>query len=177
MSKRNNDHNSEYNKAVKDIWDKGQKSGYEYICFIDLATGKLVEPVHTDGDAHYVSPTFVEIDHLMSAPPDSIHMIHNHPTSSSFSAEDLRYSTVPSVRSTEILGHDKIKYTMMFKDGQRPLASEIKSTYDYEFGKGFPGYVGKVLRGEMTEHEARKAHSHEINQAMADKYGWEYRRN
>jgi len=117
------------------------------------------------------------VQFLSLADRDSLISIHNHPSSSSFSAPDLNIlSKFDSIKYLTVIGHDETKYLVRVGKGIRPEYNELNQKYSEINRKHYDYFNTKVINGEMTGDQAWKEHTHIINTEIAQEFGWDYMR-
>jgi hypothetical protein len=163
-------------KALTEAIEHGLKTGTECLLHIDANTGKSVYS-KVEGTINKVVFPQSLIDFLDNAAPNSVIQAHNHPRSSSFSAEDIGNLVVrKSINTISVIGHDRTKYVLSIGSGQRVDWRTLQKEYNTINKKHFDYFCNQVVSGKMTEQQAWKEHSHRIVMDLAEKYGWEYRR-
>ena len=163
-------------KALTETLQHGYKTGTECLLHIDKNTGKSVYS-KVEGTTNQVVFPQPLIDFLTNAAPDSIIQAHNHPRSSSFSSADLKIlSYYKSISHIAVIGHDGRRYIAKVGQGLRPTSKEISLEWKAAHDKHFNYFNNKVARGELSPEDAWKTHSHLIVEEVAEKFGWEYRR-
>jgi hypothetical protein len=163
-------------KALTEALEHGLKTGTECLLHIDKNTGKSVYS-KVEGTTNEVVFPQPLIDFMTNAAPDSIIQAHNHPSSSSFSSDDLKVlSRYKSISHIVVIGHDGRRYIAKVGQGLRPTSKDISSEWKASHDKHFNYFNNKVGRGELSPEDAWKAHSHLIMVEIAEKFGWEYRR-
>jgi hypothetical protein len=163
-------------KALTEVLQHGLKTRTEHLLHIDKNTGKRVYS-KVEGAANEVVFPQTLIDYLENAAPNSVIQVHNHPRSSSFSAEDIGNLVVrKSINTISVIGHDRTKYVLSIGSGQRVDWRTLQKEYNTFKKKHFDYFCNQVVSGKMTEQQAWKEHSHRIVMDLAEKYGWEYRR-
>ncbi|WP_051280660.1 phage minor capsid protein [Anaerovorax odorimutans] len=170
--KDNADQNFEkaFNKAV----DHGKKTGNECLLWLD-ANGMEVVKVAT-GNKDSVAINQETIDYLMSAKENTVISLHNHPKSSAFSPEDINIAChFKAVKEMRVIGHDGTKYYLEIGEGDRPSMNEIRKEYEEAKNKTHDKYY-KIFIETGDTAATWKEHSNEINEAIAKKFKWNYRR-
>jgi len=163
-------------KALTEALEHGLKTGTECLLHIDASTGKSVYS-KVGGTINQVMYPQSLIDLLNHAKPNSIIQVHNHPRSSSFSADDIGNFVVrKSINTISVIGHDRTKYVLSIGSGQRVDWGTLQKEYNTFNKKHFDYFREQVLSGKMTEQQAWKEHSHRIVVDLVEEYGWEYRR-
>jgi len=114
---------------------------------------------------------------LQQAQSNSIVSVHNHPSSSSFSAEDLSIlAKFDSIKTMAVIGHDGTRYVMSSGSGQKPDLFTVRDKLNTIVRKYYDHYNNLVQSGKMTSSEAWKEHSHRAVSDLAEEFGWDYRR-
>jgi len=163
-------------KALTEAIEHGLKTGTECLLHIDTSTGKSVYSKVEGTINKVVHPQSLK-DFLNNAAPNSVIQVHNHPKSSSFSDADLKVmSYYKSISHIVVIGHDGRRYIAKVGQGLRPTSEEISLEWKAAHDKHFNYFNNKVARGELSPEDAWKTHSHLIIEEVAEKFGWEYRR-
>jgi hypothetical protein len=163
-------------KALTEAIEHGLKTGTECLLHIDANTGKSIYSKVGGTSNEVVFPQSL-LDLLHRAEPNSVIQVHNHPSSSSFSVEDIGNLAVhDSINTISVIGHDRTKYVLSMGSGQRVDWGTLQKEYNTFNKKHFDYFYNQVISGKMTEQQAWKEHSHRIVADLAEKYGWEYRR-
>lgn len=167
-------------KGLADAFEKavtfGLKNKRECLLTIDTNAGREVYSI-VEGGKDYVEFPSKLMELLARAKNNSIISIHNHPSSSSFSAEDLAIlSTFKSINTLAVIGHDGTRYVMNRGKGQAHSISAIRDTLNKMVKKYYDHYNNLVQSEKMTPSEAWKEHSHRAVSDLAEEFGWEYRR-
>lgn len=164
------------NRALDDVVAKGKETNTEHLTFLDASTGEYLLPQESGSRSKVVIPPEA-MEKLRSSPTDSIVCIHNHPSSSAFSAADIQVaSKFNSIKDLLVKGHDGTEYKLNIGTGIRPLETRIEDNY-WKLANDFePKYRGLVTSGKMTAEQAWKEHSNDIVTALAEKYAWKYER-
>lgn len=163
-----------YSDAVKKVLEYGHKTGNEGLMWLDLQGNEII-PFKT-GSNNRVAITKETITYLKSLPTDTVISLHNHPGSSSFSTADMNVACyLPSVREMRVIGHDGTKYFLKIGNGQRPEKHILDEVYYRTRNKLERKYI-QELSDLSKRQKAWKELTHEINEKMAKKFGWEYRR-
>ena len=163
-------------KALDDVVIKGKETNTEHLTFLNASTGEYFVPVTSGGKSSVIIPPET-LTKLENADFGSVICIHNHPSSSSFSAEDMMVaSKYGAIKDMLVKGHDGTEYKMSMGDGIRPTARAIQNSYR-TFVDGLDSkYRDLIYSDKMTMDEARKEHSNEAVTAVAEKFGWKYER-
>jgi SPP1 gp7 family putative phage head morphogenesis protein len=165
-------------RGMRDAYDKvldhGNRTGNECLTWVDLQGNEAFPAMF--GTRNKVVFTQHLIDFLNNASPDSLISIHNHPSSSSFSPEDLNVmSLFTSIRQMRVVGANGYKYYVSVGTGTRPSFYDIRQVYTQEVAALQNKYLKKINAG-MSSAEAWQEHSHEAVKAVAKYFGWDYRR-
>ncbi|NPV52205.1 MAG: hypothetical protein HPY71_01625 [Firmicutes bacterium] len=161
-------------------WDDAQKyglaNGKEVLLHVDASTGKqMISRVEGEKSSVAFRPDIH--DFLLNAAAESVLSVHNHPSSSSFSAEDLNTLCMyPSIKYMTVVGHDGTRYLVKVGKGKRPGWREIVYKWTQARDKDYDYFWNKVHSGEMTPEQAWYQHSHLTMEEVAKEFGWEYRR-
>lgn len=160
--------------AHNDCLQHGLSTGNEKLNLID-SNGKSVGELK--GANNEVIFTRDLIDILDNSPNNSKLLVHNHPSSSSFSAEDLnvmcRYN---SIKSITVEGHDGTKYSCSIDKGQRLAYNDIKQKYKQYDNEVRPYFADKVINQKLDKKIAWKEHSNYAMSKLANELGWDYKR-
>lgn len=164
-------------KEIDEVVSYGKSNGKENLSHVSVIDGKKVTK-NLYGNKSQVTFTPELMNHLRNAPERSVISIHNHPRSSSFSPADLSVACgYKSIQTLTVKGHDGTLYTVDVGSGKRPSSKEIEYVYDKYKTQIHQSIVNKLKTGEIkTENEAWKEHSHLVNEEMAKKFNWDYRR-
>ena len=177
MPKGSSGANFEYSKMTVAVKDLGTQTGNEYIGVIDISAGTSIGGhLNTSNLPNEAALSREQMLALTTASANSLDMVHNHPSSSSFSGADLSFAEYAAVRGTTVMAHDGTRYVMVFAGGQRPSGQSIYDAWTQEFNRTQEPYADRIAAGIITYDQARKQHFHEINQTLAKNYGWTYRR-
>ncbi len=167
-------------KGLGDAFEKainfGLQNKRECLLTIDTKTGREVYSL-VEGGKDFVEfpPELIRL--LQQAQSNSIVSVHNHPSSSSFSAEDLSIlAKFDSIRTMAVIGHDGTRYVMSSGSGQKPDLSTIRDKLNTMVRKYYDHYNNLVQSGKMTPNEAWKEHSHRAVSDLAKELDWDYRR-
>ena len=165
---------SPFQKAEKKVLEHGKKYGTEALIWLDK-NGNEVLPFKT-GDSNSVGISIEDFLYLNSLEKNSIVSLHNHPSGSSFSINDM--SIMCNIRSVEtmwVIGHDGTRYSLSVGTGLRPSLETIEQTYHDIHGYTLPKY--KKMFAETGDQKATwKEHSNEIVRRVAGRFGWNYER-
>ena len=86
----------------------------------------------------------------------SLVLVHNHPSSGSFSADDiLTISDNPEIKTIVVAGHNGVVYQLSIGDGKR---------------------VDKKIYSEYNIVMKEKKNSHDTMVHLSEKYGWRYKK-
>lgn len=163
-----------FEEAIAKVLEHGNKTGTEALMWLDL-NGNEIVPFAT-GDKNSVSIPRETMLFLSKQAKSSVISLHNHPSSSSFSPEDMNVACIlSSVKEMRVVGHDGTKYYLEIGDGQRKSLKEIRKTYEsmiYDFKDEYRELYKKINDNK----KAWKEVSHIVNERVAKKFGWKYRR-
>lgn len=141
---------------------------------IDKNNGKNISEMLT-GNKNSVKFSQELISDLLLAQKNSIVMIHNHPSSSSFSPEDIRsLLKFDSVSDIVVIGHDKTMYSLSLANGANIKYEILKEDYYRLKNEKIEKYINKIKNGEITKKEAWYEHSNEILNDLSEFYKWKY---
>jgi len=110
--------------------------------------------------------------------------VHNHPSSSSFSPEDIGIlMTEPTIKHSMVIGHDGTLYRIS-KTAKTPAMPEdwaegyppIKKLYESEVQKNFYEYQARVRAGKIAGAVMWKQHTHEVSIEVSKALNLDYRR-
>jgi len=148
----------------------------EKIMLLDLEKNKVAYELKGDKDSVVFDKNIKNL--LKNSPENSLILSHNHPGSSSFSDADLHVmAKYKSIRAITVEGEDGTKYTYKKGDKSAPVSiNQISADYKQTYKDLFDKYYNKVINKKLTEKQAWYEHSNEINEALAKKYNWIYRR-
>ncbi|MGE5572948.1 MAG: phage minor capsid protein [Bacteroidota bacterium] len=158
-----------------EAWEHGLATGKECVLTIDANSGALVYTKIT-GTSDSVSFPARYQAFLGSAADDSIIVVHNHPSSSGFSPEDIRTLALPSLAGMGVIGHDGTRYYIGKQPGAHISGPRLVADWWRAYSAHFDYYSQQVLSGRMTEAEAWREHSHRIAEDLARADNLEYRR-
>jgi len=166
--------NTNYNKAVEKVLKHGTKTNTEALMWLDLEGNEIV-PFKTGSTNRVVIPKST-INYLSSLEKNTVISLHNHPSSSSFSPEDMNIACkLNSVKEMRVVGHDGTKYFLEIGEGERPSYHKIKQEYENIRDDLREKYT-KIFEKTQDKKQTWKEHSNEVNKALAEKFGWNYRR-
>lgn len=165
---------SPFQKAEKKVLEHGKKYGTEALMWLDK-DGNEVLPFKT-GNSNSVSISIEDVLYLNSLEKNSIISLHNHPSSSSFSINDMSVMcNIRSVKTMRIIGHDGTRYSLSMGTGLRPSLETIEQTYRDIHGYTLPKYE-KMFAETGDKKATWKEHSNEIVRRVAGRFGWNYER-
>ena len=161
-------------RALYKLLKHGHETGTEGLLWLDKKYNQLL-PFKT-GTKSQVD-VGEEADRLLKKSADSsIISIHNHPSSSAFSPEDLSVACDHAAIDTlQVVGHDGTRYYARIGTGERPTLAEIRREFKRCVRKLKPLYY-RLLKGGVDEPTAWKEISHRVNLEVARIYGWVYER-
>lgn len=167
-----------YEAGIENAYQKalahGKRTGTEGLFWRDKKGGVAYPDLSGDSSSVVFPPELVRF--LEKRPAKSVDCVHNHPRSSSFSAEDLIVMrNFESIDKMLVIGHNGIKYKVSIGTGGRPYSSEIKAIYE-QVKWEYKGFYERMTAAGFSEQAIWQAISHKITTRMAQKYGWEYER-
>ena len=167
-----------YEAGIENAYQKalahGKRTGTEGLFWRDKKGGVAYPDLSGDSSSVVFPPELVRF--LEKRPAKSVDCVHNHPRSSSFSAEDLIVMrNFESIDKMLVIGHNGIKYKVSIGTGGRPYSSEIKAIYE-QVKWEYKGFYERMTAAGFSEQAIWQAISHKITTRMAEKYGWEYER-
>lgn len=166
----------ELQKSCNNILKHGLNNGTEALICINKNTGEYLSDMII-GNNKSVYFTEELVADLLLEPKNSIIMIHNHPSSSSFSSEDMvNLFKFESISDLVVVGHDKTMYTLSLGKGARLDIKLFKEDYLRAKNEVMQKYIDKVTNKEMTKQKAWYEHSNELLTTLSDFYKWKYRR-
>lgn len=161
---------------VVEVQKYGISSGNEAASAFD-SEGKRIDSIPTGtSDSADVGPLIGR---------DSFVLVHNHPSSSSFSDADTTLLFVTNLQHLVVVGHDGTLYrlsrTPRTKDfprrySDRLIASEVSDKWDSNRAGLTKKYWAKIKAGEITPYGAQKEHTHEAMTDLAIELGLDYER-
>lgn len=153
----------------------GLKTQTECLLTLDATTGRSVYN-QVDGSAGQVQIPASLVQLLQRIGPKSIVVVHNHPSSSSFSDDDLGVlGNYESLRGLAAVGHDGTSYYIgrtTETGGLNPRVLVLD--WHRHVTKYIEYYAALIREGQMTEEQAWKEHSHQAVQDLAREHGLEY---
>ncbi len=162
-------------KALAEALAHGARTGAECLLTLDTSTG---QPAYerVDGTAYSVQFPETFIEFLRKADRGSVILIHNHPSSSSFSNADLRtLAGYDSIKGMFVVGHDGTKYYVGKRDAQVTVETMLK-TYEKFARQYYDEYYRLVNANRITPEQASKEFSHRVLESLAAELDLEYRR-
>jgi hypothetical protein len=162
-------------KALAEALAHGARTGAECLLTLDTSTG---QPAYerVDGTAYSVQFPETFIEFLRKADRGSVILIHNHPSSSSFSNADLRtLAGYDSIKGMFVVGHDGTKYYAGKRDAQVTVETMLK-TYEKFARQYYDEYYRLVNANRITPEQASKEFSHRVLESLAAELDLEYRR-
>lgn len=168
--------NSEANfkKAFEKALSHGEKTGNECLLWLNL-NGEEVVKVAT-GNKNSVALSQETINYLLSAKKNTVISIHNHPSSSAFSPEDMNVACkFNSIKEMRVVGHDGTKYYLEIGTGDRPSLEQIQDDYN-KVKDAMQGKYQDIFDKTGDSTSTWKEHSNEINELISMKFKWKYRR-
>lgn len=158
----------------EDIRQRTVAAGVEHAAMIDAAEGTSIGEV-LSGEVGGVDIS----KHTQALQPGRKYVqLHTHPGSSSFSGADLAILVRnDGVEAMAVFGADNTRYVVSKAPGATPITPETAvDTWRAEYNARYLPYAQAVISGQMTEAEARKAHTHEVMEAVAKLLGLRYER-
>lgn len=155
------------------VWKNGYQSKREYLLAVDRQGQEIAE--NYGGAADVGMPADL-IAILKSAEPHSIDIYHNHPSSQSFSDDDLvLMCKYKAIRAIKVVGRDGTEYSM---NSNELLKAEktIQDCYTRKMEEAVPVLQKQIDDGVLQRNAADYELSNAINKAVADEFGWTYRR-
>jgi hypothetical protein len=128
------------------------------------------------GKSGEVSFTSAFITKMDNQPKNSAILMHNHPSSTSFSKADFNVMcSHTSIKEMRVVGSNGKTYYMAVGNGERPSCDEL-DRYEKEIQTDIQqAIVNKMARREYTKGTTRwSAYLSERNKLFAEKYGWDY---
>lgn len=163
-----------FEEAIAKVLEHGNKTGTEALMWLDL-NGNEIVPFAT-GDKNSVGIPRETMLFLSKQAESSVISLHNHPSSSSFSPEDMNVACIlSSVKEMRVVGHDGTKYYLEIGTGQRKNLREIRKTYD-DIAHDLESNYWKLCDDLGDRKKAWKEVTHMINEVLAKKFDWKYRR-
>lgn len=162
--------------ALDDALDHGLISGTECLLTRDAKTGKTLYNKVVGNTDSVIFPNEL-CDKLSAWGQGKAHLVHNHPSSSCFSPEDVSLFRYSSIHSLSVVGHDQ---TMYYIEKKNPGANidrrKIFRDYQMAVDRYMDQFQPRVLNGEIGNDEAWKEHSHLAIRLLARINGLRYRR-
>lgn len=173
-----NKHVGNFESALQNIYNRalkhGHKTGTEGLFWINKDGSDAFEPL--TGTSNRVVFTHELIEFLDAANEGTLHCVHNHPGSSSFSIADLSVMCrFPAIDTMYVIGHDGTEYTCSVCGGKRVHPIDIESSYRAYQEELRSKYTQMYANG-ATQKETWKEHSNEIVEKIAKQYDWKYTR-
>lgn len=167
-----------YEAGIENAYQKalahGKRTGTEGLFWRDKKGNVAYPDLSGDSSSVVFPPELVRF--LEKRPAKSVDCVHNHPRSSSFSAEDLIVMrNFESIDKMLVIGHNGIKYKISIGTGERPYRAEIRAIYE-QIKWEYKGFYERMTAAGFSEQAIWQAISHKITTRMAEKYGWEYER-
>nr|DAJ34866.1 MAG TPA: minor capsid protein [Caudoviricetes sp.] len=163
-----------FEKAVDKVLEHGHKTGNEGLIWLDL-NGNEIFPFAT-GNVNSVKISNNIVESLYSLKENSVISLHNHPGNSSFSDKDINVACrFLSIKEMRVVGHNGTKYFLEIGNGERPSFDEIHYQFK-EIEKSLVQKYVEMYAKTKNEKETIFEMSNEINELIAKKYGWKYRR-
>lgn len=163
-------------ESCNKILQHGLNNGTESLICLDKTSGNIISKMLT-GNKNSVGFSQDLIAELLLAKKNSIIMIHNHPSSSSFSSTDIvTLFKFNSISDLIVVGHDKTVYTLSLGGGAVLDAELFKEDYLRVKNELKFKYVEKVKSKKLTEKQAWYEHSNDVLNNLSNFYKWKYRR-
>lgn len=165
---------NKYNIALNKVLEYGNKTGNEALIWLDLDNNEIV-PFAT-GNKNSVGISREDMNYLKTLEKNTVISLHNHPKSSSFSPNDMYIACqLPSVKEMRVIAHDGTKYFLEIGDGARPEFHIIDDKY-YNIKNQIQAKYQDIFNETKDQQYTWKEQSHEINEKIANVFGWKYRR-
>ncbi len=161
-------------KLQKEVLEKAE--GGEAFFVLDSRTGKSI--VKRKGGKDYVDTSDLPAI-IAKTDSESFITFHNHPTSSSFSPEDINVFLKQfkgKFKTNVVFGNDGTKYKIRFPEKFTTSSEDVIKSWYNERDWLMNKYNPKVISGEILPEEAWKAHSHEVMTNISKRLGFEYER-
>ena len=163
-------------ESCNKILQHGLNNDTESLICLDKTSGNIISKMLT-GNKNSVGFSQDLIAELLLAKKNSIIMIHNHPSSSSFSSTDIvTLFKFNSISDLIVVGHDKTVYTLSLGGGAVLDAELFKEDYLRVKNELKFKYVEKIKSKELTEKQAWYEHSNDVLNNLSNFYKWKYRR-
>lgn len=163
-----------YDIALSKVIDHGKKTGTEGLMWLDLKGNEII-PFQA-GNKNSVNIAKNDFNYLKSLGKNTVISLHNHPESSSFSPSDMSIACrLECVKEMRVIAHDGTKYYLEIGSGKRPEFHIIDDEYHKIKNTLNPKYQ-KIFDKTKDSKSTWKEHSHEINEKLAETFGWGYRR-
>lgn len=160
--------------ATQKVLEYGKKTGNEGLIWLNDEGVEIIP--FTTGTSNKVAVSRENMNYLKSLKKDSVISLHNHPSSSSFSPQDMDIACkLSSVKELRVIGHDGTKYFLRIGEGKRPDFYVIDDAYWNAKIKLDSKYY-KMLKENNDQKLTWKEHSNEVVEMVAKQFGWEYRR-
>lgn len=160
-----------FEEARADVVDHGKKTGNERLVLLDAKTGEMLDTVNGSADDLILTDAVMA---LIQDANQSVRLIHNHPSSRSFSKDDLLVSANPGVEILEAIGHDGSEYKGKALVVDRGRLNEqidaANKEADFQISMA-------VYNGEIEEELAYALEGHIKNTALAKNGVIEYQAN
>ena len=160
--------NQVYIKAVMN----GLETGNETMYVLDSITGKdILKPV--PGGRWSVNSSELE-KVIAESPPDSLVLIHNHPSNASFSTADMFLTaTNPSISMSSVIGHDGSIYELRITDNRNVSLEQLRNRFkelqnELSVDNDYSGY---------SADEKEQFIRNEIIDTISMENRWNYRRS
>lgn len=160
--------------AHNDCLQHGLSTGNEKLNLLNSDGQKSLELKGTNNQVVFTQDM---VDILNSSPNNSMVLVHNHPSSSSFSPEDLSIMCkYKSLQAITVEGHDSTKYSCSIDKGQRLTYNDIKRKYQDYKDEVHNFFAPKVVGGTLDKDIAWKEHTNYAMNKLSNEFGWDYKR-
>jgi len=160
------------NQAYVNIIQKGIDTGTETMHVLNSTSGiDIMKPViggKTSVNSNELEKLIVE------SPPDSLILIHNHPSNASFSTQDMFITaTHPSISMSSVVGHDGSIYELRIVNNRDVTLEQLRSRFN-ELQAELA--IDNEYTGYNTD-EKEQFIRNEIIDTISFENRWEYRRS
>jgi hypothetical protein len=164
------------NKNIAENLNLGLKNNKEYLFLLKNSNGDKAVNV-LEGKRGFVEFTSELTEIIEKSKDNSFIILHNHPSSSAFSPDDLKIiMKYKSISELKVIGHDKTLYSFSIGNSQRINVKLLEQEYRTTEQELYSKYFDKVKNNIMSKNEAWKEHSNEILKMLSEKYNWKYER-
>lgn len=166
--------NMSYEEAIKEILDKTKNKFERGHCFDQK--GRII--VSRTGEERSISFSNEEIIKMNGAKL----LIHNHPSSSSFSPADITTTLANNIDEVWAVapkselgnGYFYIRPTLPKDKTIQEFLLEIRYNINKTSSEVESKFWNKISNNEITIDYAEKMHQHEVWKIISKKYGWKY---